>query len=270
MSKAQNAYCNNCGGTGHAYHQCKLPISSYGLIAYRLVDSGDGVSKPYYLMIRRKDTLGFVDFVRGKYKIQDVRYVKAIIDEMTDSEKAMLIGSSFRELWIALWGYNSGIQYRGEEKSSLSKFTELRKGVINESSTYDLKSLVSESQTSWSEPEWGFPKGRRNYHEKEIDCAMREFSEETGYPVSRANIITNVLPMQEVFTGSNFKSYKHCYFLANIPCSSVSEGFQQSEVGAMSWMSFEAALASIRPYNKEKKQVLMNAHHTLLNYTISR
>ena len=27
-------YCNNCGKQGHQYHQCKLPITSYGIICF--------------------------------------------------------------------------------------------------------------------------------------------------------------------------------------------------------------------------------------------
>ena len=34
MSKAYN-FCNNCGKTGHAFHQCKHPITSIGIIAVR-------------------------------------------------------------------------------------------------------------------------------------------------------------------------------------------------------------------------------------------
>ena len=43
-----------------------------------------------------------------------------------------------------------------------------------------LKSLIEKSITRWSETEWGFPKGRRNFQEKDLDCALREFEEETG------------------------------------------------------------------------------------------
>ena len=32
----------------------------------------------------------------------------------------------------------------------------------------------------YESPEWGFPKGRRNMHESDLDCAKREFEEETG------------------------------------------------------------------------------------------
>ena len=38
MSKAYN-FCNNCGKTGHAFHQCKHPITSIGIIAVRCKDN---------------------------------------------------------------------------------------------------------------------------------------------------------------------------------------------------------------------------------------
>jgi len=55
-------YCNNCGKYGHLYHQCKTPITSFGIIVFRIKND-----IPQYLMIRRKDTLGYIDFMRGKY-----------------------------------------------------------------------------------------------------------------------------------------------------------------------------------------------------------
>ena len=61
----------------------------------------------------------------------------------------------------------------------------------------------------WDEPEWGFPKGRRNYKEKDLECALREFEEETGIQKSSLTIIKNLNPFEEIFTGSNLKSYKH-------------------------------------------------------------
>ena len=37
------------------------------------------------------------------------------------------------------------------------------------------------ASTTWDTPEWGFPKGRRNYQENDLTCGLREFEEETGY-----------------------------------------------------------------------------------------
>ena len=74
MSKNYN-FCNNCGKTGHAFHHCKHPITSIGIIAYRSIED-----EYQFLMIRRKDTLGYVDFMRGKYPIYNKLYLQNIID----------------------------------------------------------------------------------------------------------------------------------------------------------------------------------------------
>ena len=61
MNNNIDNYCNNCGKYGHLYHQCKTPITSFGIIVFRIKED-----TPQYLMIRRKDTLGYIDFMRGK------------------------------------------------------------------------------------------------------------------------------------------------------------------------------------------------------------
>ena len=40
-----------------------------------------------YLCIRRKDSLGYVDFMRGKYKICFPLHINNLINEMTNKEK---------------------------------------------------------------------------------------------------------------------------------------------------------------------------------------
>ena len=63
-------YCNNCGKPGHIYNQCKIPITSFGIIAFRY----NTQNQLEYLMIRRKDTLGYNDFMRGKYSVYNKEY----------------------------------------------------------------------------------------------------------------------------------------------------------------------------------------------------
>ena len=66
-----------------------------------------------------------------------------------------------------------------------------------------VKTLIDEIQIQdiWVEPEWGFPKGRRNFMEKDYECALREFSEETGYDTNIIKNVNNLLPFEEIFTG---------------------------------------------------------------------
>lgn len=220
-------------------------------------------------MIRRKDTLGFVDFVRGKYPLHGLMYLKNIIDEMTCDEKTRLLTQEFSALWRQLWGSSVGIQYRGEEKVSREKFEALRRGVSTGGRHYSLSSIIHESASKWDEPEWGFPKGRRNYQERDLHCALREFEEETGYSKSSLQVIQNLMPLEEVFTGSNYKSYKHRYYVAKLlPGARPRAPFQNSEVSKVEWKASREALRCIRPYNVEKKAVAARADALLRRYKL--
>ena len=181
--------CNNCGKHGHLFHQCKLPIVSYGIIAFRHSDEG-----LQFLMIRRKDSFGFIDFIRGKYASNNIEHLQNIINEMSIFEKTQLLTEPFETLCKLMWG-NNNLQYRSEEIISQKKFELLKNGITIDDTTHTLQSLVENSTTSWTETEWEFPKGRRNYQEKDLDCALREFTEETGYSQKDLTIIENILPL---------------------------------------------------------------------------
>ena len=219
-------------------------------------------------MIRRKDSLGFVDFVRGKYKSSDKLYLENIIHEMTTKEKELLVTRPFSELWRYLWMCGPESYPRLEEKNASIKSHALAGGVTNGTESFSLSSLVEASTSAWTEPEWGFPKGRRNFHEKELECAIREFNEETGFNLTRNCVLTSVRPFVEIFTGSNFKSYKHVYYVAKLGVGARSIGIQKSEVGDMRWMSFDEATATIRPYNVEKIDVITRVDRMLNDYRI--
>lgn len=242
--------CNNCGKVGHLQHQCKMPIISTGVILCRRV----GIEYEY-LMICRKDSLGFVDFMRGKYSIYNKNYILNMMRQMTRIEKERLRTWTFDALWEQLWhperldttgtshlrssvvekekkfpgkpkkDLSMHIYRRGEDYLTRDRFEALVAGVEEmgyHGRRYDLISLLEESEQEqedgtggeFEEPEWGFPKGRKNHKEKDLQCALREFEEETGYDTREIQLVENLSPFEEIFTGSNYKSYKHKYFLA--------------------------------------------------------
>jgi 8-oxo-dGTP pyrophosphatase MutT (NUDIX family) len=261
MEKQNNNYCNNCGKSGHAYHQCKMPIMSIGAIVFRKIDQNIE-----FLMIRRKHSLGFMDFIRGKYSIYNKDYIMNLIREMTNNEKTMILENDFLTLWNYLWSKNNiSNQYKEEKILSEEKFNSLKYGITNGNKFYSLETMISENNNHWEEPEWGFPKGRRNFFEKDYDCAIREFSEETGYNKNSILNIENILPFEEIFTGSNFKSYKHKYYLFVMTENSCKtpNHFDKNEVSKMEWKNYEDCLNSIRPYNLEKKRLLENVYKCL-------
>ena len=188
---------------------------------------------------------------------------------MTQTEKKKLLEDSFDFLWKELWGDFIGIQYRGEEKLSQNKFLLLRSGVTHNGNSYSLKSLIEESNGTWEDPEWGFPKGRRNFQEKDNECALREWCEETGYHQDQITIITNIIPYEENFTGSNYKSYKHKYYIGRMdPNVEINENFQKTEVSKLMWVTYEDACKIIRPYNLERIGVLEKVNNVLQQYRL--
>lgn len=261
-------YCNNCGKNGHNYNQCKLPITSLGCITFRIHNNNIE-----YLMIRRKDTLGFIDFMRGKYSTTNKDYLMNMIKQMTIQEKNKLISKTFDELWSEIWGCTIiSSQYKSEENASKIKFNQLRNGINYKNKCFSLNSLIEESNlyTRWNEPEWGFPKGRRNFNEVDLQCALREFNEETGISLDKIKLVDNIYPFEEIFTGSNYKSYKHKYYIAymNYKDSKQIDNYELSEVSKMEWKTYDNSIESMRKYNLEKQNMLTKIHNMLLKYKL--
>uniref|UniRef100_A0A6C0F5F2 Nudix hydrolase domain-containing protein n=1 Tax=viral metagenome TaxID=1070528 RepID=A0A6C0F5F2_9ZZZZ len=285
-SNSNGNYCNNCGKSGHMYSNCSVPITSIGVIAFRNSSEYEKLkeenkkgeyececkpeNKYEYLMIQRTDSFGYVEFIRGKYSLYNCQYIKNIIDEMTVYEKNNILTKPFSELWSLLWGEYSGIQYRGEEQVSKNKFLQLKNGIEMSSGVkYSLETLVSSSTTKWETAEWGFPKGRRNHQEKDLDCGFREFEEETGYDKFSLKQIHNVIPYEEIFIGSNIKSYKNKYYLSYMSRDTIQKNeYQTSEVKNMKWLSYKECMEIIRPYNVEKKNIITSVNNTLNKFVI--
>ena len=285
-----------------------MPITSFGIIVYRM----HPIRGTEYLMICRKDTLGYIDFMRGKYVVQNKQYIMNMLKQMTVDEKNGLLTGDFDMLWKKLWGESSNyLKYKKEELISKEKYETLLKGysekrytgaselqnshihsstdysslrrdvkgvVVKPASSthsveqYTLASLIQESYSYgvWKEPEWGFPKGRPKFKEKDLTCAIREFAEETGYQSPLLKHIYNIHPFEEIFTGSNYKSYRHKYFLMYMDYteSLTNTSYEKIEISKMEWKTYEECLSSIRTYNLEKKKLVMNIHHLLSNNRI--
>jgi 8-oxo-dGTP pyrophosphatase MutT (NUDIX family) len=265
----KNNVCNNCGKQGHQFHQCKLPITSYGVILFR--SSVKGIQ---YLMIRRKDSFGYIDFLRGKYVQNNLEHLQSIFNEMSIFEREKIRNKDFETLWKNMWGIQEthlGSQYKGEEMASQKKFDALNLGIQigSNNETIYLNTLINNCTTTWEETEWEFPKGRRNYQEKDLDCALREFEEETGLSKREIKVIENIIPFEEIFLGSNHKSYKHKYFLAYTDKTTDDlTNYQQTEVSKLDWKTLDECLESIRPYNLEKKQLIININKILQEYRL--
>lgn len=263
----KNTFCGNCGNLGHTYKMCHFPITSCGVILFKkntekIMNLDD---KYRFLLIQRKDTLGFIEFLRGKYKENDTKYITRLIEMMTVCEIDKIKKHSFEELWNILWFNRNMSHYKNEFEESKKKFYRLKNREEN-----NLDQLISNANIVYLEKDWGFPKGRRNIRESDYDCALREFEEETGYTREDYSVLKNIAPIEEIFYGSNGIRYKHIYYIGqsnkDVELKIDPENLHQcTEISKVGWLSLTESLQKIRPYNEEKKKVLKKVNKLLKN-----
>jgi len=111
-------YCTNCGIPGHLFRNCTDPVTSYGVIAMRIQPSHPPHSIQF-LLIKRKDSISFIELIRGKYNPYDHTYIGTLLENMTISEQQRLLTTSFDEIWQEIWGSVSKIQtHKNDYKKS--------------------------------------------------------------------------------------------------------------------------------------------------------
>jgi 8-oxo-dGTP pyrophosphatase MutT (NUDIX family) len=218
-----------------------------------------------FLLIQRRDSLSFVEFIRGKYTLTNMTYVQQLFRAMTRGEHHRILTLTFQQLWESVWGSQS-ISHKTDYDNSEGRYNELRGA-----DGHGIERMIAENPSVWDEPEWGFPKGRRNPHESDIRCALREFEEETNIRRTEVQLISNIQPLTETFFGSNQVHYCHKYCIGICAPTVVAElntsnPHMTREIGAIQWLTLEQALQKIRPDNVEKREILLKTGRILRNF----
>jgi 8-oxo-dGTP pyrophosphatase MutT (NUDIX family) len=287
-------YCLNCGKKNHLISSCDQPITSFGIINFKLTGEFEKynvifkdkyIIKDYnptvnkiniywfnnknidkncdklidalknsvlFLMISRKSSLGYIEFIRGRYNENDINTIKHLMDQMTELEIKDILSKEFEELWVNLWKKTAKSKnYEKEYEMSLKKFNLIKTMHLEILNTFRPKYPISE---------WGFPKGRRNISEKDIDCAARECKEETSLDYSEIGILDRLYPVSEELKGTNNVDYKHIYYLSVVESSRnlnlIVTPEQYIEVENVGWFKYDRVMNLIRPYHIEKKRLV--------------
>lgn len=276
-------YCNNCNNYGHLNKKCIYPYTSNGVISFIInkfdIKKMDELEKYIekrinenikeneenienedikFIMVQRKNSLGYIEFIRGKYnenimdcneKLENLLNpsINYLIKQMNVEEINNIINCEFDELWLKLWN-NNGIHnnyHLMEYNNSKIKFYLIRQKYKKE----DLK------KPAYSFNEWGFPKGRRNKYENDLECALREFNEETNIKKENLHVFNKINKIQENMIGTNGVKYLHNYFLAYVNDYTEIKT-DNCEIGDIQLLTINECLNLIRPYHIEKKNVL--------------
>lgn len=277
-------YCKNCGKKGHIYKNCFSPLISLGIICikYDGIDIKKIINKTYdkstknnidmdiikniennlkFLLICRRHTICYIEFIRGNYNSEDVQYMTELFNRMTADEINKIKNKDFDLLWNDLW-ISKNMLYNREYNISKSKFEIL----LNDKQMFNLDYYLN-LDIKWYEPEWEFPKGKRNIKETDYDCANREFREETNFDENEYEII-NFNMFNEIFMGNNGINYRYIYYLAQSkkldePIISDINFQQKIEISDIKWFTYSDAIKKIRHYHKERKELLTKIYNLL-------
>lgn len=216
-----------------------------------------------YLMICRKHSISFLEFIRGKYILKNKKKLQFLFNNMTFNEKIVIVSSkTFDDLWNVVWGDDKYVmsfkkKHKYEYSYSALKFNVLKKSNF---SKYNLFSLSKDL-------EWGFPKGKKNIKELKLSCAIREFEEETGLSRSDFTVLKNFPPKVEEFKGSDGRIYNYIYYFGILNKYDInlsideSNNNQKNEIGNIKWVSYEEAVQLIDKKEKKKRIDILTALH---------
>jgi ADP-ribose pyrophosphatase YjhB (NUDIX family) len=265
-----NNYCINCGKSGHNSKICNNPITSCGIICFKIdnlpiskiekflfnkyinIEDYNYNHIDYYnktnfhrkdikfLLIQRKHSLSYIEFLRGKYDENNIDKVTNMFELMAEKEVENIKNNDFDYLWNNLW----------KETAKFKSF--LKEMVLSKNKFIHLKNnnIINKLKSKYFEPEWGFPKGRRTKYENNYECAHRELVEETN--LLNYMQFDRIGTIEETFNGTDNNLYKHIYYIAGSDEDELTTNFDNYEVDNIGWFTIDQVLNLLRPYNKSK------------------
>lgn len=299
----KNYYCTNCNKRGHTYKKCYEPIISNGIISFyikdfdyllipelenyitvninnkKLFEYNKNFNKYSnnikFLMVQRAHSLGYMEFMRGRYSIENDKEITFLLEQMTPFELSELANRDFDYLWNMLWDFDSNSKNTIKNKYHQKEYITSKHKFYKIKMTNPQKFLSTTPKYNFNE--WGFPKGRREMYESDIVCAMREFEEETSYKETEYYILDETNIVKENLIGTNGIYYKHNYFLAllqnepNEPSTEYNEKNKKQknkEIGDIKFMCLDECIKKIRPYHTAKQQIIKKIHNLIINFLI--
>jgi 8-oxo-dGTP pyrophosphatase MutT (NUDIX family) len=242
----QGALSGNLNG-----HRKYLVVISHGLLLFRT--QPDGTDQ--ILLVQGRWSMPFLDLVHSRRYNQPREIVDVFLSEITRTERQMIMTMPYEELWRAIDCPGSERDVPVREEGRTTPFAKGKRKFENDR----VRERAEQIETQFEEAEFGLPKGRLSPHETPLACCHREVLEETGLSPDKYELIEPHHPIREVFVGTNGVSYSHVYLCARLRpgVSEPDERVQTDrEIARSLWVTQEAALGLLRPYDEAKRATI--------------
>jgi ADP-ribose pyrophosphatase YjhB (NUDIX family) len=190
------------------------------------------------LLIRRRLTYAFTDFVKGIYEPD----ILTQLNKMTVDERIDVGSLNFGAMWYKLYQQTPN-SYSPTRRDHDNNYYRCQSIFNNKFMTDKGAMLLKLLEMTYYEKRqvslmWEMPKGYSTFGETAIQCAVREFMEETQMHRDSFRLIPGEMKIHS-YQADNNKIYSTTYFTAI--CSDGSEPSitmcNSKEVSAIAWMS---------------------------------
>jgi len=283
-------FCLNCKNYGHISKKCKKPIESCGIIILKLSDDIKNIifknnilneemnnfnynrisnlkniekykNKINFLLIEKKNSLNYIEFIRGLYDVNDKKKLEKMFKLMSQDEIKKLKTNDFLELWKLLWNKSAHKKiYQKEFLASYNKFQSIKlNGRLDEL-------LLLKPKYKYTE--WEIPKGKRKMNETNIECAIREVEEETSINNNSYKLLLNLLKsstLQYKYLGTNDIIYKNIFYFSILNNNYVLNTKENKEVKQSKFFTIDEVRDYIRDYDIDKINLLTKIFLFIMN-----
>lgn len=163
-------------------------------------------------MIKSRLTHPFNEFVFGKYKTWNHDVLQDMFNRMSVNEKLFLLTMDFEKIWHYIWLRVHTPRDNDSNMYSFYQYCRNRFERFTRDGGQRLRNLIHRSTSA--DPGWEVPKGRREHLELDVDCATREFREETNIPVQCYTLLWHVNPIVITYQTDNNSVYHNRYYVA--------------------------------------------------------
>lgn len=294
-------FCCNCGKYGHTSKKCYEPITSYGIICLNVkLNDCKGINNFFvskykfsneiqnkficinkynqknicsnnrkdlelyedkvinnieYLVVRRKFSFNYVHLIRGQYDINIENIIRSI-NLLTKNEYDRILNLDFDILWKDVYRHkHNNTNFIHDYIKAKEQFILLH--------DYIIPQVKDRINIKFINPEWGFPKGRRNGIEDNLTCAIREFEEETALTKNDYILLDKLYPIIENINGSDGLQYKYIYYIAlldiNYDINKLGidkNEFQKFEISDIRFGNLNNIYNILRENDEERKKIL--------------
>ena len=127
--------CLNCGNFGHEQRKCTESVVSWGIILIKTLANNNhdkcqntvvisnnqkcpiletkrdiAIISQYidnmlqFLLVKRKHSLGFAEFICGRYMVDNINGIKGLFSQMINEEINIIKTETFEQVWKYFWG----------------------------------------------------------------------------------------------------------------------------------------------------------------------